>query len=140
MVCNDLIRVWQQLIQSTQNVFAYEEETQTLQRRCSIMFELSVSLLRYTPQAHTSVPILTTEADYFHFSSTSRMVEAISLETPRAILDEELNIARICELLLYVVSRTTTGAPSASTLSQFIMRLSRPTVWVCTQRAKRVDL
>ena len=48
------------------------------------------------------------------------MVEAISLETPRAILDEELNIARICELLLYVVSRTTTGAPSVLTLSQFV--------------------
>jgi Kip1 ubiquitination-promoting complex protein 1 len=90
------------LIQSTQNVFAYEEETQTLQRRCSIMFELSVSLLR--------------------------LVEAISLETPRAILDEELNIARICELLLYVVSRTTTG-PNASIFESVtsldIMRVGR---------------
>ncbi len=62
----------------------FDDELQQLQRRCGIMFELSVSLLR--------------------------VVEIIAREVPQLILNEELNITRLCELLVRVISRTTTGA------------------------------
>ncbi len=61
----------------------FEDELQQLQRRCGIMFELSVSLLR--------------------------VVEIIAREVPQLILNEELNLTRLCELLVRVISRTTTG-------------------------------
>lgn len=36
-------------------------------------------------------------------------MEIISQEIPELIVNEELNITRVCELLLYVISRTATG-------------------------------
>jgi len=58
-------------------------ELQQAQRKCNVMFELSVNLLR--------------------------VLELISFEQPSIFLCEEINLTRLSELLIYVLNRSTTG-------------------------------
>jgi hypothetical protein len=58
------------------------------QRKATIMFDLAVSLLR--------------------------LIEVITMEAPSTFLQNELNTTRLIELVLIVVSRTTTGSDSST--------------------------
>eukprot|EP01117_Protostelium_nocturnum_P008236 TRINITY_DN2939_c0_g2_i1.p1 TRINITY_DN2939_c0_g2~~TRINITY_DN2939_c0_g2_i1.p1 ORF type:complete len:1088 (-),score=416.38 TRINITY_DN2939_c0_g2_i1:26-3289(-) len=53
------------------------------QRKCNVMFELSICLIR--------------------------IVELVSLEIPNAFMNNDINISRLAELLIFVLTRTTTG-------------------------------
>jgi len=58
-------------------------ESQQHQRKCNVMYELSICL--------------------------TRIVELVALETPEAFTQNDINMGRLAEILIFLLSRTTTG-------------------------------
>jgi Kip1 ubiquitination-promoting complex protein 1 len=61
-------------------------EVQQFQRKCNVMFDFSFTLLR--------------------------VLEFVSHEVPSIFLDQEMNLTRLSESLIFVLNRTTTGPDS----------------------------
>jgi len=61
----------------------FSSELQQFQRKCNVMFDLSVNLLQ--------------------------ILEFVAKEVPSSFLDQEMNLTRLSELLLFVLNRTTAG-------------------------------